>query len=167
MDTSYIHPKFELCDDDRSSQHRVGLQLHWLSSQVEARNFLTEWARGGDLERKGLHGLRNGKGKCDDALAKPLGFSEWETKRKRCHAFMLNISYPMTGIMAMDNCSWLRWAERADTNVPSRIGANMGVLSLHFPLLLIFPARSTRLELNEMKWTQGLTKALSIFEVPF
>lgn len=34
---------------------------------------MTELARGGNLERKGLYGLRNGKWDCDDAPAKALG----------------------------------------------------------------------------------------------
>ena len=48
--------------------------------------------------------------------------------------FMLGISHPMTGIMAMGTCSWLRW-QRADTDVPCGIGGKHG--SSLFPLFVI------------------------------
>ena len=49
--------------------------------------FFTDQAGGGNLEGKGLHGIRNGKGNRNDALEKkPSGISGWEMKREWCHA---------------------------------------------------------------------------------
>lgn len=99
-------------------------------------------------------GLRR---RASESLGAPLGGKRNENG---VMAFMLNISLPMTGIMAMDTCSWLRRQRAADTDVPSGTGANTGVLS-SLPSSFLAGSLSTRLVLNEMKWTHGLTKALS------
>lgn len=79
---------------------------------------------------------------------------------------MLNISYPMTGIMAIDICSWLRWAERADTDVPRGMGANTGVLSSLASLFISAGSLdSSGTERDEMDtwFNESLIKVLGAF----
>lgn len=101
-----------------------------------------------------------GTGKGHETLRQrgPSGFSGRKRIGNGVTASMLNISHPMTGIMAMDTCSWLRW-QMADTDFTSGLGANTGVLS-SLPSFFL-PARSNRLELNEMKWTHGLRSLIN------
>lgn len=82
-------------------------------------------------------------------------------------AFMLNISHPMTGIMAMDTCSWLRRAEGGGNRRSEWDGGEHGS-SLFTSLYFFFcqlALDSSGTERDEMDtWlNESLIKLLSAF----
>ena len=134
----------------RSSSSVIMTKAHNAKLDYSSIGFLAKW------RQEFFNGIGQGR---KPRKKRALWITERETERRRrvseilrafldgkrngngVMAFMLNIRHPMTGIMAMDTCSWLRPAEGGGYRRSEWDGGEHG-RPLFTSLYFFLPARS-------------------------